>query len=235
MKHRNTLSFLITSAFYIAFGSTLYFFQYNDKTVSPCKQDQTIQISLSEFTPKVIPPEEPEVEDPKPKEEPVEEETEPEKEPEEVLEEKPEPVKEVVVPPVKPEAKPKPVVKKEKPKKKKVAKKKRNSKPQKTQRANTSHAVSTAEINRLYAQVRHRINKHKSYPKTALRRRMQGSVKVSFTILKNGNVSNVRVSGPKIFHKSARTAVKRAVPFPTKAFKVSLPKSVTITLHYKIR
>lgn len=227
MKHRNTLSFLITSAFYIAFGSTLYFFQNKYETVSPCKQDQTIQISLSEFTP--------EVEDPKPEEEPVKEETEPEKEPEKVLEEKPEPVEEVIVPPVKPEVKPKPIVKKEKPKKKKVSKKKRKRKPKKKQKANTSRAVSTAEINRLYAQVRHRINKHKSYPKTALRRRMQGSVKVSFTILKNGTVSNVRVSGPKIFHKSARTAVKSAAPFPTKAFKVSLPKSITITLHYKIR
>ncbi len=64
---------------------------------------------------------------------------------------------------------------------------------------------------------------------------MQGNVKVKFTILSSGKVGNISVSGPKVFHKSARNAVKSAFPINTKNAPIALPKSINITLRYQLR
>jgi len=64
---------------------------------------------------------------------------------------------------------------------------------------------------------------------------MQGKVKVRFTILANGNVGHISVKGPKVFHNSARYAVKKAFPISTKNAPISLPTSVNLTLHYQLR
>ena len=63
----------------------------------------------------------------------------------------------------------------------------------------------------------------------------QGTVEVKFTILRNGNVGNVMVNGPKVFHTSARNAVKSAFPIDVKNAPISLPKSINIKLRYQIR
>jgi protein TonB len=64
---------------------------------------------------------------------------------------------------------------------------------------------------------------------------MQGTIDVRFTILSNGRVGNISVSGPKVFHKSARNAVKSAFPINVKNAPISLPKSINIKLRYQIR
>ncbi|MDQ7084169.1 MAG: energy transducer TonB [Sulfurovum sp.] len=79
------------------------------------------------------------------------------------------------------------------------------------------------------------MEKYKSYPSVAKRRRMEGTVKVRFTILKNGQVSNITVTGAKIFHGSARKAVKKAFPMNVKNIPISLPYTVNIPLQYQIR
>lgn len=177
----------------------------------------------------------------------------------EVIEEKPEPVKEETPPPVEetppPEPKiektkpievprPEPVVKK--PEVKKVKKEKSKKVVQKTRkkprptykksaRKSKIKQQSTAvEKNLFLAKVRDRINKHKSYPRIAKRRGMQGRVKVDFTIRADGYVSGIMVSGPKAFHTSAKAAVKKAFPVSVKNVPISLPKKVSITLHYTL-
>ena len=92
-----------------------------------------------------------------------------------------------------------------------------------------------AKKNQFLAQVRQKINQHKSYPKIAQRRGLQGKVKVRFTILANGNVGHISLSGPKVFHNSARRAVKGAFPINTKNAPISLPQSVNLTLRYQLR
>jgi protein TonB len=64
---------------------------------------------------------------------------------------------------------------------------------------------------------------------------MQGSVKVRFTILPGGNVGNISISGPKVFHRSARSAIKKSFPVSTKNIPVSLPQTVNLTLRYQLR
>lgn len=175
----------------------------------------------------------------------------------EVVEEKPEPPKEETPPEPEPEPeplpvespKPAPLVKKEeikKPEVKKVKKEKpkkvAKKPPEKIQptekmsaRKSTQKQQSTAaEKNLFLAKVRDRINQHKSYPRMAKRRGMEGSVKVDFTILANGNVSGISVSGPKAFHASAKEAVEKAFPVSVKNIPITLPQKVSITLHYTL-
>ncbi|MCF6245483.1 MAG: energy transducer TonB [Sulfurovum sp.] len=249
MKNHFSVSFFLTLFIYLGMIALFLSFSSVHIGAEQKPQEKIIILTMSEFVPEVIPPveevepekiEEPETVEPEP--EPPKEETEQEKtKPEEpVLEEvKPEPVVEKVIP--------KPVVKKvvkKKPKKrikkkvkkrveKKVAKKihkkvkptKRASKPQ----------TSPAKKNRFLNQLRAKINRYKAYPRIAQRRGMQGAVKVRFTILKNGKVSSISVSGPKVFHTSARKAVKKAFPINTKNTPLSLPMVINVTLRYRIR
>lgn len=197
-------------------------------------QDKVMHLSLATFVPEVIPP----------AEEPVEEEVIEEPEPEPIIKEKP--IVEKVIPePVVPKIIPKPVIKKveKKPvvkkKKKKKKKKVRKKAPPKTtkglKRAGSGIRNNPAKKNRFLKKIRRKINQHKSYPKIAKRRGMQGTVKIRFTILANGNVGHISVSGPKVFHNSARNAVKKAFPIGTRNVPLSLPASVNLLLRYQLK
>jgi protein TonB len=220
--------------------------------VSQKEKDETIHLALSQFVPEVI--EQPVVEEeiepePEPEEEPVVEE---EPEPEEPVEE--EIIPEPVVKPI-PELKPEIKEVKKKPKPKKVVKKKKQRKASRSSsRRATSSRVDPNKKSQFLAKIRAKINRAKSYPRIAQKRGMQGVVKVRFTILKNGNVGHISISGPKVFHNSAKRAIKKAFPINTKnaplslpraikkAFPIntknaplSLPTSVNLTLRYQLR
>jgi protein TonB len=216
-------------------------------------EEKTTQLCLCSFQPEVVTSVEQvekeqieevkEIEKPIVEEEPVVEEKPvvepdiikepiPEKEPEIKEEPIPEPVVQKVIP--------KPIVKevrkKPKPKAKKKTRKKTAKKKQRRQKASSrSSNISPAQKNQFLANIRAKINKHKSYPRIAQKRGMQGTVKVEFTILSNGNVGNISVSGPKVFHRSARNAVKSAFPVNVKSAPITLPKSINITLRYQLR
>lgn len=64
--------------------------------------------------------------------------------------------------------------------------------------------------------VREKIEKAKSYPGAAARRGHEGKVKVKFTILPDGNVTDVEAEEPSprtILNQAALQAVERAAPF----------------------
>jgi len=203
--------------------------------VSEKEKDQVINLSLSQFIPEVI--EQPVIE------EEIEPEPEPEEEPivEEIIEPEPkEPIVEEVIPEpvVKPIPELKPVVKKvkKKPKPKKIVKKKKKRKVKKSRsRRATSSKVNPKKKSQFLAKIRAKINRAKSYPRIAQKRGMQGTVKVRFTILKSGRVGSISVSGPKVFHSSAKRAVKKAFPINTKNAPLSLPTSVNLKLRYQLR
>jgi len=246
VKHRYLISFFSTTLFYLLLAGTYFYVQTQYLIADQKQQDKVIHLSLATCVPEeVVPPvEEPEeIEE----EEPVVEEEPPvEPEPEPVVKE--EPVPEKIIPkPVEPKIipKPEPVVEKIKKKpvvKKKVLKKKkkkvRKKAPAKTtkglKRTGTAQKDAPAKKNQFLAKVRRKINQHKSYPKIAKRRGMQGTVKVRFTILASGNVGHISVSGPKVFHSSARNAVKKAFPISTKNVPLSLPTSVNLLLRYQL-
>jgi len=242
VKHRYLISFFSTTLFYLLLAGTYFYIQTQYLISDQKPQDKVIHLSLATCVPEeVVPPvEEPEeIEEEEPV---VEEEIIKEPEPEPIVKEKPIPEK-IIPKPIEPKIIPKPIVEKieKKPvvkKKKKVKKKVRKKVPPKTTKGIKRTGVSknsTAKKNQFLSKVRQKINQHKSYPKIAKRRGMQGVVKVRFTILANGNVGHISVSGPKIFHRSARSAVKNAFPISTKNVPISLPESVNLTLRYQLR
>ena len=246
LKHRHFISYFITTLIYLLCISMFYYLQNHTFVASQESKEQVIQLCMSSFEPEVATPVEQveqreEIEQPIVEEEPVVEE-------EPIIEEKPvvepeiikEPeVKEEIIPePIVPKIIPKPIVKevKKKPKPKKKIKKKKVKKKQQSQKASARRSNSSpAEKNQFLANIRDKINKHKSYPRIAKKRGMQGNIKVKFTILSSGKVGNISVTGPKVFHKSARNAVKSAFPVNAKNAPITLPKSINITLRYQLR
>ncbi|MEE9445153.1 MAG: energy transducer TonB [Cocleimonas sp.] len=75
-----------------------------------------------------------------------------------------------------------------------------------------------AQLERQYgSSIRQLIEQRKVYPRRAKRRKMQGVVKVAFSVNKSGVVSKLRIhqsSGSKLLDKSALEAVKKAGRFP---------------------
>ena len=225
-KYRNLLSFLATSFLYAMVGYVLFYLSKTTSISTEKSPLKTIAMSLNTFQPEVV----------EEKPQPLKEEPTPEPEPEPLPVESPKPA-----PLVKKEEIKKPEVKKvkeEKPKEKpKKAAKKPPVKLQPTEktdaRKSTQIQQSTAAQKNLFlAKVRERINQHKSYPRMAKRRGMEGSVRVDFTILANGTVSDIKVSGPKAFHASAKEAVEKAFPLSVNTLPTTLPQKVSITLHY---
>lgn len=88
--------------------------------------------------------------------------------------------------------------------------------------------------NRFLASIKRRIARHKRYPPAARRRHLQGTVRVSFTVLPSGRVSSISVRGARAFTASARRAVQQAFPVNVSGINVSLPRRLTVTLQYRI-
>lgn len=246
LKHRHLVSFFSTILLYLGIGTLFLYLQYIYIGTEQKPQEKIISFSLSEYEPEIIPP----IEKPVVEEEPIVEEPEPP-----VIEEViPEPIVEKIVP------KPLPVVKKKiikKPVKKKLKKKvkkqkkktrvpkkrvvkkrvKKKTSQRKPSRKKVSHKkqASPAKKNRFLAQLRGKIDRYKTYPRIAQKRGMQGTVKVKFTILANGQVGNITMSGKKVFYASARNAVKKAFPIQAKNAPMSLPTTVNLTLRYQMR
>ena len=237
LKNRHFISYFSTTLIYLSIAGLFFYLEQQTLVAAKKSEEKTIQMCLSDFVPEVTPPsEEPVVEEEPLEEEPpviepeIIEEPLPEKEPEIKEEVIPEPIVQKITPkPVVKEVKKKPKVKKKT--KKKTVKKKRVKKSVYSRKSKSSKA----EKNQFLANIRAKINKHKSYPRIAKKRRMQGSVKVKFTILASGKVGNISVRGPKVFHSSARNAVKSAFPVNAKNAPLSLPANVNLTLRYKIR
>ena len=232
-KHRYKVSFSITTFIYVSLTLAYIYYMSQYFVVSQKEKDTVINISLSQFIPKAI--DLPELQEPEVKElEPIEEEK---------IEPKPIVKKEPTPKPVIKE-KPKPIVKKEvkkpkkKIKKKKKLTKKRSKKKITSRRASskkaTSKRVDQNKKSKFLAKLRAKINSAKSYPKMAKRRGMQGVIKVKFTILKNGNVSNISMSGPKVFYRSVKKAIKSAFPI-SKNTPLSLPTTINLRLRYRLR
>ena len=248
--HRHFTAYIITAVLY---GLTVFLIYYSQthKFVSSQKpKESVIQMSLSQFVPPAPPtPIIEKIEEPIP----VEPILEPEPVVEKEIEEEPEVIKEVIPEPVvekktitpvkkivKKEEKPKKKVVKKKKETKKTTKKKEVKKKKKRQTASRQasrkqNQSSTAEKNKFWNTLRRKIDKKKSYPHIAKKRGMEGIINVKFTILRNGNVGNISVNGPKIFHNSARQAVKKAFPINVQESPVSLPTSINIKLRYQLR
>ncbi len=243
-RHRYKVSFFLTALLYL-FAAWVYVDTFKTIIAISDKPDESkIDLSLSQFVPKALPtnvaapiqPEQPVKQEPERKEKPKPKSPKPKTPPKKPTPPKPEPVP-MPKPIVKPI--PKPVVKKtavKKTKQHKRVKKKTHSVHQKRRVSGggTPHR-SAARKNEFLAQIRAKINKAKSYPRVAKRRGMQGTVKARFTILKNGSVGNIVLSGSSLFYSSARKAIQSAFPVDANKAPMQLPCTVSLTLRYRLR
>ena len=87
-------------------------------------------------------------------------------------------------------------------------------------------------------EVRNRIIANKKYPRIALRRHIESSVKVRFDITTTGQVNNIRfISGKRIFYKSIKKTLAHTFPI-TVPYNIrnKLPiYDVSVVLHFNIR
>ncbi len=242
-RHRYKVSFFLTTLLY---ASAIGLYLYTFKTIVAIaeKPDESkMVLALSQFVPKTTPSDvaAPVQQEHLVKEKPIEEPAEEPKPPKPDIppvQEKPKPLK---TPVVKPE--PKPVVKKTpkniaKPKLKKHKKVKKHTRQKHRKRqvsGGGSPHRSAARKNVFLAQIRAKINRAKSYPRMAKRRGMQGTVKARFTILKNGHIGNIVLSGSSLFFSSARKAIKSAFPVNANKAPMPLPSTVSLTLRYRLR
>jgi len=101
---------------------------------------------------------------------------------------------------------------------------------------NTSRAPGPgqAEISNYSGRVLSHLQRRKRYPRAAARKKLTGSVRLRFTIGRNGRVSAARItrsSGHQVFDQEVLAMVRRANPFPSipAGFnKSSMSFSVTI-------
>lgn len=80
------------------------------------------------------------------------------------------------------------------------------------------------------------IEKNKFYPPIARKRNMQENVKVSFTLLKNGDVADLKVNGRfKILRYAAKKAMLNALPFNTPPEEMQLPFKVKYSMAFNLK
>jgi len=261
-QRHTVVAFVVTALLYLGIGGLIWYLQQRIIVSDERPKMQKIDLKLSAFSQESLPQSQQKAQPlpaPPPKSEPPTEVSNPQPPKKEIPKEEelkdPAPitkqVENVIKKPIKPKkriakkaAVPKPMPKVKKHHKKsppakhaKSTKRKHRKKVQK-QRAQASAAkvhYSSAAKNRFLAKIRRRIDQHKSYPRIAKKRRMQGAVKVRFTILPSGEVGAVSVEGPKVFLRSARQAVIDAFPVSVKAVPMHLPATVNLTLRYRLR
>ena len=239
--NRYLSSFILTTIVYsLIFVSFLYSFEVNKNVHSQPQQSfNNIKFTVIEKTieaPKKVEKKE------NPKEKIVKKKPEPKKEQivkketpkkiekkvikKELAKKKPEPKKQIVK--KKPEPKKEEIVKKETSKKiekvvkkpeakldKKIAKQqiKQQHVPVKQNKPSIDQELINAKKNNYFKTIKESISKNKTYPNIAVRRGIQGDVKISFTISKEGELIAFKIiEGKKVFKKSIQSAIEKTFP-----------------------
>lgn len=78
---------------------------------------------------------------------------------------------------------------------------------------------------------------HKFYPGAARRRGLEGTVQISFTIMNNGEIKQLQLTGGhKMLHQAATTTVQRALPLPSPPREVGgAPLTVSYEMSFALR
>lgn len=88
---------------------------------------------------------------------------------------------------------------------------------------------------RYYSQIKKIINKNKSYPKVAIRRGIEGEVKIKFCISTKGELLSYEIiKGKKVFHKSIVKAIEQSFPIIPPKDILSKNLDLALTVQYKL-
>lgn len=86
-----------------------------------------------------------------------------------------------------------------------------------------------------HAMLMRHIEVHKNYPRVARKRKIQGQILVSFTLLENGQIKNLLINGKKsILKKASLQAINDALPMPLPPRELSLPMEVKFNMNYSL-
>ena len=89
--------------------------------------------------------------------------------------------------------------------------------------------------NKYYTKIKNTINQNKSYPKIAVKRGIEGVVKIKFTISKNGELVSFKIlEGKRVFKKSIIKAIQNSFPIPPPKNLLSSNKSLSLMIDYKL-
>jgi len=79
------------------------------------------------------------------------------------------------------------------------------------------------------------IDSHKFYPRSARRRGTEGEIQVAFYLRKDGNISDLQISGgSKILRTAARQAVQQSLSLPPPPESMSLQEPVQFAMVYRL-
>ena len=92
--------------------------------------------------------------------------------------------------------------------------------------------ITKVNNNKFIGLLKRKINQNKIYPRVAKKRGLTGKVSVRFILNKSGRVSNISLSGSKLFFKSTKNAINNSFPINTKGVK--LPITINLSLLYKL-
>lgn len=81
-----------------------------------------------------------------------------------------------------------------------------------------------------------RIESRKYYPRSARKQGIEGSVDVSFRLLKDGEVRDITTTGAhRLLNHAASQAIKKSLPFPPAPDSIVLPKTIHFSMHYDLK
>ena len=82
------------------------------------------------------------------------------------------------------------------------------------------------------------LDKHKFYPRSARRRHIEGDVKISFDLMKDGNILNLKISSENsILHNATLESINSALPMPQRPENLMALNLINIeyTMQYAIK
>ena len=86
-----------------------------------------------------------------------------------------------------------------------------------------------------FSQLQAHIEACKYYPRAARKQGIEGRVEVSFQLLKNGDVKDIKSSGAhRILKHAATRAIKEALPLPVPPDSLAMPANIRFSMHYDL-
>jgi len=87
-----------------------------------------------------------------------------------------------------------------------------------------------------FSQLQAHIEACKYYPRAARKQGIEGKVEVSFQLLKDGDVRDIKSSGAhRLLRHASTRAIKEALPLPKPPDSLAMPTNIRFSMHYDLK
>jgi protein TonB len=98
-----------------------------------------------------------------------------------------------------------------------------------------SEAVLQNERESYLLQLLTHIDSHKFYPRSARRRGMEGEIRVTFYLLRDGSITGLQIKGgSKVLRKAAKQAVQQSLALPPPPESMRLQEQIRFGMVYRL-